>query len=421
MAAPIPGTGGAAKGILGGIGKGILGGAVQGAVQNPGDVAGKINPLQLPERAENAAFGGVVGGVTGGVTEGVRKGLKALSPESLKKTAGEQAVQASGAMLKDFRVLNGKNQTEKLGQFALDKGIVQAGDDVEKIAVKANAARKDAGDRLNAIYKGVVEDFNKGGAASNLSSAEKSALNEAGFNPARDKEQILSEVSKSMGNQEGKAGAIKRIGAYLDQLIEDHGDKTLDPKMSQDIKTEMDKVAGWARNPLTKEPATESAFKEARRIVSNKIDDDINRLGKLSGNPEALAQLKAANSDYGNAKQLHQIASDYTQRVLANNQLGLTDKIAGGAGLVAGTAAAGILGGHDAKSIGGAGLAVGAGAAAANHFGKKYGSGIIASGANKLSRAPNISGAAGLIPNAGLMGRSAIGLMRKGKLDERQD
>ena len=403
LATPIPGMG-AGKGVLGALGAGARGGAVQGLMQNPGDTEGKIDPVQAKERVENAGSGMLVGGATGAGTALTGKALKAIanSPESLKTLAQDSALKGSGAMLKDFRSLEGKGKTAELGQYMLDNNLIKAGDTVEDVATKAGAARKDAGSQLEGLYKKAVSKFQEG--------PGEAPLFDAGFNPVRDKDQMLSEVSKAMGNQEGKKSALTRLGSYIDQLAEDHGDKILDPKATQDIKTEMDKVAGWARNPLTKEPATEGAYKEARRIISKKIDSEIERLGDGA----SVKALKQANSDYGNAKQVETIASDKVNREMANRRVSLTDTIAGGGGLAAGAAAGSLLGG-DQQHAAGEAVAGGLLAAGVNHLGRKYGPGLIASGASaaapiaKYSGIPLAAQKAGLLlQNPGLMGRLAV-------------
>ncbi len=412
LATPVPGMG-AAKGVLGTTVAAARGGAVQGLLQNPGDVEGKVAPIQAKERVENAGHGALISGAVGLGSALTSKALKAIanSPENLKSLARGEAVRGSGAMLKDFRALEGKGKTDELGQFMLDKGIIKAGDTVDDVATKASAAKKEAGSSLDSLYKKAVSKFQEG-------PGEK-PLFDAGFNPVRDKEQLLSEVSKSMGNQEGKKSALKRLGDYIDQLAEDHGDKIFDPKMSQDVKTEMDKVAGWARNPMTKEPATEGAYKEARRIISKKIDDEIERLGSSAD----VKALKAANADYGNAKQIEQMATDKTLRESANRRVSLTDTIAGGGGIAAGAAVGSMTG--DSKQATGAGLAGGILAGAANHVGRKYGPGLISAGANaaapiaKYSGVPLAARGGGmLLQNPGILGRLAVQQNKKGLLDD---
>ncbi len=408
LATPVPGLG-AGKGVLGAAAAGARGGVIQGLMQNPGDTEGKIDPIQATQRLDNAGSGMLVGGATGAGTALTGKALKAIagSPESLKAVAQDSAVRGSGAMLKDFRSLEGKGKTAELGQYMLDNGLIKAGDTVDDVAKKAGAARESAGSKLSDLYKKAVGKFKEG--------PGEVPLFDAGFAPARDKDQILSEVSKAMGNQEGKKSALDRLGKYLDQLAEDHGDITLDPKTTQDVKTELDKVAGWARNPLTKEPATEGAFKEARRIVSKKIDAEIERLG----GSDSVKALKQANSDYGNAKQVEQMASDKVSREMANRRVSLTDTIAGGGGVAAGAAAGTLLGGDQQHATGEA-IAGGLLAAGANHLGRKYGNGLIASGAKaaapiaKYSGIPLAAKGAGLLlQNPGLMGRLAVEQKRK--------
>ena len=414
IATPIPGMG-SGKGILGAVRAGAVGGAVQGLAQNPGDVEGKVSPIQASERLDNAKSGALVGGATGLGTAVTSKALGALSraPETLKTLANDSAVNASGAMLKDFRQMEGSARAQKLGQYLRDNKIVQAGDTFDDVAKKAGAARTAAGKDLDSLYQKAVAKFKEG--------PGETPLFNNGFSPERDKEAILAQVSKEMGNQEGKQSALDRLGKYFDQLAKDHaltdadgkiipGGKVLDPRTTQDVKTEMDKAINYARNPLTKEPAAESAFKEARDIISKKIDSEISRLGGA----DDVKALKAANESYGLAKQAENMAADKANRISANNRMGFTDTVAGGAGLAAGTAAGSLLGG-DYQHAGEGAIAGGLLAAGANHYGRKYGSGLISGAAGaaspvaKYSGIPLAAGKAGLLlQNPGLMGRLAV-------------
>lgn len=106
----IPGAG--SLGLLGKVGKGItkilpkaaklpkfLKGAGKGAavsaVYNPGDAEGVIDPLQLEERAKQAAVGGAVGGVLGGIGKAVE------APARRSRMVGK--IKQSGKLSTDVR------------------------------------------------------------------------------------------------------------------------------------------------------------------------------------------------------------------------------------------------------------------------------------------------------------------------------
>lgn len=380
-----------AGGIASGIAKGAGVGAAYGALSNPGDEKGIIDPLQTSARISNAEKGALIGGVAGGVTQGVAKGIKAVAsaPQGLESAANAQAIKASGAMLKDFRALEGNDRTQALGSFALDKGIVQAGDTVQDVAQKAEAVRQDAGTRLDKIYGDAQTQIDKQGGSI------------SGFNPTQDKSTILSQVKDSLGNAVGKKAALNQVSDYLDQLIEDHGDQILSPKTANDIEGEVSQKIKWARNPQNPEPTTESAFKELRSVISDKVDNQIQALGEQSGNPQIADQLAAANRDYGFSKQLGDMANDKINRILTNNRWTLTDRIAGGAGGVAGGMVGGMYG-NDWRSEGAGTLIGGLGGALANHLGGQYGNAALAAGLNAASRVAEMgpSQAAGIASRA---------------------
>ena len=377
LLAPIPGA--QATSIGGGILKGAAVGAGYGAVSNPGDTEGMIDPTQFGARFSNAGRGALLGGVAGGVTQGVSKGLNALanSPESLQAAANSQANSASGAMLKDFRALNGANREQAVGQFALDKGLVQAGDTFDTVGQKAGALRQDAGQRLNSLYE----------------TANKAAANDPeppsviGFNPIRDKEQILDAVRQKLGVAVDKKGAVNAVSDYLDELGQDHGNTVLDPKTANDVETAVSQKVDYMRNPVNPAPTNEKAFSVMRKIISDKVDGHVEYLADQMNDPLAAEKLAEANKDYGFASTILKMAKDRANRILANNKLSLTDTIAGGAGATAGAVAGGLMG--DSKESGIGAIVGGIGMAALHHYGKAYGPAMLASGLNTAAKVAN--------------------------------
>lgn len=368
------------KGIAGGIARGAAYGTAQGALSNPGDTKGVVDPLQLQDREKNAVSGAETGGVMGAAAGGIGGLLSKLStsPEAAQSFANAKAVKASGGMLKDFRSLSDRGQIDPIGKFALDNGIVKAGDTVDSIAEKAASVNKDAGNRLQDIYSQANSE-----ALKTASPEQLQKMDEVGFNPVRDRSQVLSQIKDSLGDDVDKTSAVKSVSNYLDQLTEDYGNQTLSPKQAQQVKTAMDEKINYSRNPLSSEPAAEKGFSQARGLISQRIDQGIDAVGQASGDAGLLSKLKQANQDYGYSAQLKNMAEDRMSRDNSNRQFGLTDTIAGGAGAGVG----GMIGHAIAGPIGGAeGAAAGALAGGAiNKLSRTYGPAIQSDVANRAA------------------------------------
>lgn len=367
-AAMTPGMGGA--GLLGKAARGAAVGAAYGAAQNPGDVKGVVDPIQGKERLENAEAGAKFGAVAGAAGHLIEKGIGAMknSADAAQEFANAQAVRASGAMLKDFRQLAGNGKLDEMGQFALDNGIVKAGDTVKSVAKKAEAFREKAGEDLDKIYSR---------AQGALESKGQQVL--GGFNPAQSKDQILAAVGEKMGDNPNKAKAVSTIRKYVGQLERDYGDQTLDPKKANDIKTAIDKEINYARNPLTKNPAAEEGYSVLRNYINDAVKSHVEQLGAASGDPKLAEKLAEANKNYGNARQFQTMAEDRINRLNANNMMGIGDKISGAGGAVLGYAA-GKESGHGVE-----GAIAGLSAGLAHKAIGKFGAGLMASGANKIA------------------------------------
>ncbi len=384
-ATPLPelGIGG---GLIGSAAKGSIYGAGQGALSNPGDEPGKIDPIQLQDRGDNAARGAKFGALMGTGSALAGKGLNALSnsAEAAQGFANNKAVKAAGGMLKDFRSLGATGRTDSIGQFALDNGLVKAGDTVEDVAQKATAFNKAAGQKLENIYSQTSEKL-----GSTLHPEVAEAIDQAGFNPVRDKALILNAAKEKLGDSVEATSALAKLQGYLDDLGSKYGDRTLDPKKANEIKGAFDEAINYSRNPLTKQPGVEQAFSAARNELNNKIAAHIEAIGNATDGETADA-LRAANKEYGYSAQLKNMAKDKAARESANRAFGLTDTIAAGSGAGVG----GLLGHAIGGPVGGAegaalGAAVGGGV---NKLARTYGPGIQAAGANLAAKGLNAVG-----------------------------
>lgn len=87
-----------AASALGRVGQAGAVGAAQGAVYNPGDVGGELNPVQAGARTANAGIGALLGLGGGAVGEGIGKGAQIAEDARLMSMPGKAARWASDKM-----------------------------------------------------------------------------------------------------------------------------------------------------------------------------------------------------------------------------------------------------------------------------------------------------------------------------------
>ena len=129
--------------------------------------------------------------------------------------------------------------------------------------------------------------------------------------------------------EQGASGAIKQIENYLDQIVSEVGDD-IGIKKAQQVKSAVDRVINYARNPRNPDPIKEQAFKHLRTFINNKIKAQVQFVDDVIGGEQAkkLAQL---NNDYGSAAKILDISSDRVARDASNRIFGLSEQIATGA------------------------------------------------------------------------------------------
>lgn len=373
-AAPAKGLGLLAKGAKGLMAsKGLIdvGTKLPKAVQVAGQMAGvgaesaAIAGLQdqeggLEERARNAgtAF------LTGAGFAGGSKVLGALG-DDLYKAAQAMRIKGAGAMLKDFRNIYGRGQLDKIDNFLKTNKIVGPGSTVASVAKKANQIKQDAGAKLAGLYKQAKDKLNSPDFMAKLTPDQQDKYLNAGFYPSSQKDEILSSIKNKLGMEQGADGALKQVEGYLNQIVRNYGDD-LDIVTAREIKSAIDRTINYARNPQNKDPIKEQAFKELRRFVSQKIDDQVAFLDDVLDGTGKKA-LKELNDKYGSASTVVQMASDKFFRENSNRLMGLSEQIMGGAAGLG----YGIYTGDPISAVG-YGL-LGAGA---SRFGKKYGPGF---------------------------------------------
>lgn len=174
-----------------------------------GAILGKVGDKAAP-------YIGKAASAVGNKTNEIKQAVGAKFNDAAEKLA----FKATGAMLKDFRSADDKGMVNKVGRYLLDKGIVKAGDDVEAVARKALADNISAGKALDDIYTKAGDVF-------------KDKMNAVGFDPIRDKKEILKAAKDELGDTVGSEAALNKLGKYLDEVAAGHGDGPMHKAMAK--------------------------------------------------------------------------------------------------------------------------------------------------------------------------------------------
>ena len=349
--------GAAIKGITQGA-KGIQGTARVGAAMGAGTALGEAE--NLGEAVESVGSGAVLGAGGELLAKGAGAATTAIQ-RKLEQAAANNALRAAGAKIRDLRGMKTAEGIYRTGKSFIDRGLVKAGDTVESISSKATELKDDAGKALESIYNFARKQF--------------PGTQIPGFNPVKNKTEILEAAKEKLGDSVDGSAALKKLSDYLDNLATKYGDNDLDPKTANNIKSAIDDAINYSRNPQNKQPDVEKAFQAARNFVSKKIDSSIDELGKLSGGGKVLDDLKEANRAYGTGSSAGNMAIDQERRELANKSLGLRQSQLIGAGAVTGGLISGDL----------EGAAKGATLGASLKTIEKYGPAILAQAEQRLA------------------------------------
>lgn len=388
LVSPAPGVG-AAKSIPG-LSKAVkaisksklasagVAGGITGAIQNPGDTEGVVDPFQLSERAKNAALGFLTGGAGQAVIGGAGKALNAFvkTPQAIKGFAEMRALKSSGAMLKDFRKLAGKAKENKVGRFLLDKNIVEAGDSLEDILKKSEALKQANGQTIGDIYRKATEKLSDLNFVKGLSAGKRKALEETVI----DAEKIANNLRKKITNKlKGKAGSetvLNRINKELDTLAENGSDVNLQDL--REIRQSFDELVNWSKQ-VGELGSLQQSFVTIREGLKEAAEKRLKSLDDVL-DADDLSRLRNANENYSILADITKISKDRIQRDNANRYFSLGDRVTAASG---GAIAAASGNPEEAIKNGLTGLLLGA---AAGRVGRTVGGPAAAKAADKLGK-----------------------------------
>jgi hypothetical protein len=401
-----------AAGLIGKLGQAAAGGAAQGALQNPGDTEGQVQPAQLGDRAKNAALGGALGIGAQAATSVGSKVLGALTPAALQDFANKLGFAAAGANKSDAkRALAFDDPTDlggrlkELGGFMLDNGIVKAGDSVENIAAKVGAARDTVGKGLGTIYDTLTKASENPEFIGSLSKNDRAALASTKFRPSAMADEFQQQLEAKYLGTPGGNQAIKQIEPILEDL--GNNGKSMNLQEVQKFKAGLDDNINWDSPKVYR-----NAMVDFRNYLKNKIQDRVSTLDDIMGGSAGMDALKNGNEAYSNLSDLHTIAKNKLAGEYGNNLMSLRDTLLTGVG-AGGGFAYGMHKGGPEEALKDA--AIGGAAGMGSRYIRKYGPAILSSGANQMAKASSAIGnavpdvAKGLIsaPNpatAGLLG-----------------
>lgn len=354
--------------VLGRLGQAAKVGATTGALYGLGSNENDLTSGKLEDylgAAKDTALGGAGGAAIGSTLQGAGELVKgayggitnALSEESLRNTAREQALKAAGYIQKDLNKLS-QAQQDSIADTLLQQGIIKAGQKPDAVLPGARQLKATAGQAIGNV----------------LGDADKAA--EAGTAPPF------------------------RVGEMTDKLRANLLSKLDDPALKSQRSSLEDLISGYEALPTTETGFTSanklktnlaktiSKFQDAPAAQEWKVaaqglmDDEIERQLEASRGPSALDALKDAKTQYGAAKETIKAASGAAKRMAGNSKIGLRDTITGAA--VGGPAAAsqlmhGNLVGAALSGAGGLATAYGA------KLAREHGSSIAAVVADKLA------------------------------------
>ncbi|HMF11746.1 MAG TPA: hypothetical protein VKE94_05550 [Gemmataceae bacterium] len=346
------------KGIVAAIGEGAasriastaVSGAVQGGIAGVGMAASEaeLGNTELTGEKLLAAVGhgALLGGATGGALQATGEMgsyiLGRMHP-FLSGQAEENAWRALNprkALVADAERIPGGGRG--VGRRLLDEGLVEAGDTVETLAPKLEAATKDAGEEVGAIYKRADAAGYKGPRVGDiLDRAEKDITKDLRKLGITNKSALnaVQGVSEDLANfaVEARGAQIPGLGqGTLAHQIDAIKDLHLTFEEAKTFRSMLDEHIRFNTNPLGPVNEKAEALKKLRGIIKSTTDEAGEVAAKGLGGT-FKKDLEAANLRYRQLKVASDTANDAVQRAAANNTHSLTDQITGAATL-AGTA-----------------------------------------------------------------------------------
>jgi hypothetical protein len=282
-------------------------GGLMGAISNPGDVEGVVDPLQLEKRGANAVLGAGIGAAVPAAIEGVKWGVNQVpkAASALKSLAEKWAVNATGATGKQAA-----NFDDNAGRELLDRGIVKFGNSQEQIAKKAGAAVQQANDDISRA----LSELEQGGAkvdANKIYSTIRAKIDDIASDPSQ-------------------ADIARQLEGELDNLLKSiearGGDTNIGINAAEQIKRGYNRKAGnWM------DPEKGMVGKEMYQTFRKEVEDTA-----AKANPELSSLFEKGKKSFGLLRPIEEAAERRAATTSQSPPGGLLDMASSVAGQAAG-------------------------------------------------------------------------------------
>ena len=279
-------------------------GAAYGAIQNPGDKEGEVDPLQLGDRVKNAGIGAAVGGAVPVAIEGASSAAKKVS-DYLRTKAAEKAFRSLGrGTPQSMQKMVKSGENVAIGRELLDEGAIPVLGTPRRIQDRVAKLKESAGEEVGNLVKGAGN--------AKVVDAEKLGI------------QILDSPELAlMRKTPGMESAVASIEKQVETLAKNG---TMSLEEAQALRQQIDKSINW--NKASPDIGASKGLKMQRTGIRDAMNEGINTLSP--GAPKD--QLLAANRKYGNMATADDILDKELARNQSNRAISLTDTIAAASG-----------------------------------------------------------------------------------------
>lgn len=321
--------------MLSKLGQAAKTGATLGAIQNPGDVEGEINPVQLGDRLKNGLIGGAVGLGGQALSETVPSALKNVSSyfnDNAEKSAYKALQPFKRAVKQDLN----SGQIQNIGRQALDEGILKGMPSTETMLERVGKLKSEKGGELDEILKYLSQKGeeviqNKG---SQFPAPDGFIPNKSGVS----RKSIADSLRNDLLNSNVDISGVTKRNNFFNKAInnyENGGDDLLSILANEEKKRATSKLINFDRLPGADIPIEE----EFNRALLSKLKKGTEDAADyISGNlgEDIKGSFKNVKNQYGSAKSAERILKDRIAAEESNKFLNLKDSILSAGGGVAG-------------------------------------------------------------------------------------
>lgn len=274
------------------------------ALENPGDVKGKVNMTQLGDRAQNVGDS-LKDPLNAALTvaplamAGAGQAVNAMSKIA---PAEKAAYLATGPNAKKFmeNIRKGGDTTkaEQIGRYALDSGLISPTSTYESIYWKSKDKLNDVGNQIGSLYSSAKDKIE-----SYLANAPQNAqaFLQKGFNLApspngNTADKIMGDANDLLRSSPDKQAALDKLQGWLDQIHSETNGQNPDLLELHKMKQQLGQSIDFGKTSQ-QSPDIQKAYSVALKYVNDGIDNEMNYFQKIVGGDQAK-QLKDLNSEY---------------------------------------------------------------------------------------------------------------------------